>query len=154
MSKIVVTTLIALALVGCTIGKDYRRPEVESPKAWRFEEKDAREISNTIWWEQFKDPALNDLIRTALRENKDILTASARVEEFLGRYGATRADLFPQAGAAPRRGGSGSRKRAIYRSTFRRPTIPSRVLSALPGRSTSGEVETCHRGGPRRPAQH
>ncbi len=107
MSKIVVTTLIALALVGCTIGKDYRRPEVESPKAWRFEEKDAREISNTIWWEQFNDPALNDLIRTALRENKDILTASARVEEFLGRYGATRADLFPQAGA----GASAGRQR-------------------------------------------
>ena len=38
---------------------DYRRPTMEPPQTWRFAEKDARELANTAWWEQFNDPALN-----------------------------------------------------------------------------------------------
>jgi multidrug efflux system outer membrane protein len=58
----------------------------------------ARDTANTAWWEQFNDPTLNGLIITALKENYDLLIATARVEEYYGRYGATRADLFPQIG--------------------------------------------------------
>ena len=36
----------------------------------------------------------------ALRENKDLLIASARVDEYAGRYGFVRAELFP-AGPGP-----------------------------------------------------
>jgi multidrug efflux system outer membrane protein len=86
-----------LILSACTIGKDYQRPDVKKPNAWRFEEKEAKSVANTVWWEQFQDPVLNDLIRTALAENKDLLIAAAKVEEYMGRYGATRADQFPQA---------------------------------------------------------
>jgi len=88
-----------MVLFGCMIGPDYRRPAVETPASWRFEEKEAREIGDTVWWEQFGDPVLNELIQAALMENKDIMIATARVEEFVGRYGTTRAALFPQAGA-------------------------------------------------------
>ena len=49
-----------------------------------------------MWWEQFRDPIMNELIRTALEENKDIRIAAGRIEEFQGRYGATRSALFPQ----------------------------------------------------------
>jgi multidrug efflux system outer membrane protein len=90
--------LAVLVLSGCTIGKDYQRPDVEKPNVWRFEEKEAKSVANTAWWEQFQDTALNDLIRTALAENKDLLIAAAKVEEYMGRYSATRADQFPQAG--------------------------------------------------------
>ncbi|PKN04639.1 MAG: RND transporter [Deltaproteobacteria bacterium HGW-Deltaproteobacteria-9] len=86
-----------LILSACTIGKDYQRPDVEKPNVWRFEEKEAKSVANTAWWEQFQDPVLNDLIRIALAENKDLLIAAAKVEEYMGRYGATRADQFPQA---------------------------------------------------------
>jgi multidrug efflux system outer membrane protein len=95
MVKILLSFLLALVLSGCMMGPDYRRPDVETPGAWRFEEKEAREISNISWWEQFNDPVLNELIGGALQENKDLKIATARVEEFMGRYGATRADLFP-----------------------------------------------------------
>ena len=84
MRKILLSFLLALILSGCMMGPDYRRPAVETPASWRFEEKEAREISNVAWWEQFNDPVLNDLIRTALKENKDIKIATARVEEFIG----------------------------------------------------------------------
>jgi multidrug efflux system outer membrane protein len=89
-------TLILLA--GCAIGPDYRQPEIASPPAWQVDMQDAQDTANTAWWEQFNDPVLNDLIGVALRENYDLRVATARVEEFYGRYGATRADLFPQVG--------------------------------------------------------
>jgi len=96
MHKILLSFLLAVVLVGCMMGPDYRKPDIETPGAWRFEEKEAREISNAAWWEQFNDPVLNELIRVALKESKDLKIATARVEEFMGRYGTTRAALFPQ----------------------------------------------------------
>ncbi len=99
MRKMLLSFLLALILAGCMVGPDYRRPAVETPASWRFEEKEAREIGNAAWWEQFNDPVLNTLIQTALKENKDLMIATARIEEFAGRYGITRASLFPQAGA-------------------------------------------------------
>jgi multidrug efflux system outer membrane protein len=81
------------------MGPNYKRPEVDTPQTWRFEDEKAKDVANTAWWEQFGDPVLNDLVQTALRENKDIKIAAARVEEFIGRYGTTRAALFPQIGA-------------------------------------------------------
>src|SRR5512136_811039 len=92
---------------GCMVGPDYQRPGVEVPQSWRFEDKAAKDVVNTLWWEQFNDPALNDLIRVALQENKDVKIAAARVEQFLGQYGTTRAFLFPQIGA----GASAGRQR-------------------------------------------
>jgi len=81
------------------VGPDYRRPEVATPQSWRFAEHEVKELADSKWWEQFNDPVLNELIAVALRENKDMKMALARVEEFRGRYGAARAPLFPQIGA-------------------------------------------------------
>jgi multidrug efflux system outer membrane protein len=90
---------VTVALSGCMMGPNYQRPAVDTPQTWRFEDKEAKDVANTAWWEQFNDPVLNDLIQAALRENKDIKIAAARVEEFIGQYGTTRAALFPQIGA-------------------------------------------------------
>jgi multidrug efflux system outer membrane protein len=90
----------ALLLGGCVLGPDYKRPQVESPSAFRFEIKDARALANTAWWEQFNDPVLNQLIGIALAENKDVKIAAARIDQFLGQYASTRSLLFPQVGAS------------------------------------------------------
>jgi multidrug efflux system outer membrane protein len=108
MLKRLICSGLLLILTGCmTVGPDYQRPAVETPAAWRFEEKEARDLANTTWWEQFNDPVLNDLVATALQENKDLLIATARVEEFFGRYFSTRGDQYPLAGG----GGGASRER-------------------------------------------
>jgi len=101
MRKIFLLTLctVTAALTGCMMGPNYQRPAVDTPQTWRFEDKEAKEAANIAWWEQFNDPVLNDLIETALKENKDVKIAAARVEEFIGRYGFTRSALFPQIGA-------------------------------------------------------
>ena len=81
------------------VGPDYQRPTVETPPSWRVDEKDAQDLANTAWWRQLDDPVLNDLIATAIKENKDLMIAAARVDQFAARYGVVRADLFPQVGA-------------------------------------------------------
>lgn len=91
---------LLIVLGGCTVGPDYQRPMVDVPAGWRVNEQEAQELANSEWWRQFNDPVLNDLIATALRENKDLLIAAARIEEFAGRYGIVRADLFPQVGGS------------------------------------------------------
>jgi outer membrane protein, multidrug efflux system len=99
MRKSLLVSLLALLAGGCMVGPDYVRPPADAPAAWRLADQDARDLANTAWWEQFGDPVLNDLVASALRENKDLLIAAARIEEFAGNYGFVRSGLFPQVGA-------------------------------------------------------
>ena len=114
MRRSIIIILMLFLLAGCAIGPNYRRPEIASPPAWQVDMQQAKETANTAWWEQFKDPVLTDLIRTALKENYDLRVATARVEEFYGLYGATRADLFPQIGY----GGNAGKVRASETGPF------------------------------------
>ncbi|WP_236721937.1 efflux transporter outer membrane subunit [Pseudomonas frederiksbergensis] len=100
--------VLALGLSGCVLGPDYARPKIDSPQSFRFEQKDASNLANSAWWEQFHDPVLNNLIAVALQENKDVRIAAARVEQFRGQFETTRSQLFPQVGA----GVSAERQRA------------------------------------------
>ena len=98
MKKSVLAVLVAAALAACTVGPDYVRPEVDVPPAWRIDYPKAAEVANTKWWEQFGDPALNGLIEAALRENRDIRIAAARVDQFIGALISTRSQSLPQVG--------------------------------------------------------
>jgi multidrug efflux system outer membrane protein len=91
--------LVAGLLGGCVVGNDYTRPALDLPEKFRFENPEARDVANTKWWEQFEDPALNDLIDSALANNLDVRIAAARVEEFYGALGVTRSGFYPQVGA-------------------------------------------------------
>ncbi|HJV66975.1 MAG TPA: efflux transporter outer membrane subunit [Geomonas sp.] len=105
MRRLLAAIIWCLALTGCLVGPNYHRPKVETPQGWRFSEKDARDLADTDWWQQFGDPVLNDLIATALRENKDLLIAAARVEESRSRLAIVRSPLFPQVNAGASAGG-------------------------------------------------
>ncbi len=93
-----VLLLLCVLLAGCSVGPDYKRPALDIPQNWRFENKEAKDLANTAWWQQFNDPVLNELIQIALRENKDLKIAVARIGEFVGQYVTTRAAFFPQFG--------------------------------------------------------
>jgi len=99
MRRTALVLAAAFSIGGCMLGPDYKRPAIDAPTTFRFEEKDATGLVNTAWWEQFKDPVMNDLIKVALTDNKDVKIAAARVDEFLGKYGVSRSQLFPQVGA-------------------------------------------------------
>ena len=92
----VVVTVFSLLLTGCMLGPNYRRPAVETPESFRFEEKDARDTANTEWWQSFQDPVLDSLINEALARNKNVKIAAANIEQAAGLLMQTRAPLFPQ----------------------------------------------------------
>lgn len=98
-TEIASAIFISLLLAGCMVGPDYRRPSVDTPQSWRFGEKQVQETADTMWWEQFGDPVLNEHIANALNENKDVKIAAVRVEEYIGRYVYARSPVFPQIGA-------------------------------------------------------
>ncbi|KPJ99636.1 MAG: RND transporter [Desulfobacterales bacterium SG8_35] len=99
---------LSFILPGCAVGPDYERPMIETPSAWRISVKEAADSANTAWWEQFQDPALNDLVHTALLENNDVRIAAARMEQFMAQVQITRSGFYPQAGY----GVAGSRDQA------------------------------------------
>src|SRR5262249_20256579 len=57
---------------------------------------DAETPGNSPWSTVFGDPTLQELVRIALQENKDLKIAVERVEEARARYGFTKADIWPQ----------------------------------------------------------
>jgi multidrug efflux system outer membrane protein len=96
----VLALLLAMPLSACMVGPDYRRPEVEVPAAWRLGATEASEISNIAWWDQFQDPVLSSLVRTALANNKDLEIATANVDQAVAQYGIVRSAQFPQVNAS------------------------------------------------------
>ena len=80
------------------LGPNYQRPVVTAPTAFRYDSLVADTVLNLKWWELFKDEQLQKLIHTALEENKDVLTAAARIEEARAVVGYNKADLYPSFG--------------------------------------------------------
>ena len=100
--------LAAALLSACTVGPDYRRPEIATPETWRIEQPQAEALANAAWWRELGDPVLERLIDEALRNNLDLQIAAARVDQFYGALRTTRSQLYPQIGY----GGAASRNRA------------------------------------------
>lgn len=98
MRNPVFLVVLASLLSGCMVGPNYRRPDLDLPPAWRFEDPHAADTANTRWWTQFGDPVLDSLVQEALRNNRDLRVAAARVEQAGGVVTTTRAPLFPQLG--------------------------------------------------------
>ena len=52
-------------------------------------------LGDEKWWEVFQDPDLQNLVRTALKNNYDVRIAATRVLQAQAQLGITRADQFP-----------------------------------------------------------
>ena len=110
-----VALLLAVPLSACMVGPDYRRPEVDVPATWRLGATEAGEIANIAWWDQFQDPVLSNLVRTALANNKDLEIATANVDRAFAQYGIVRSAQFPQVNA----GASVARERSSANAAAR-----------------------------------
>ena len=96
-------------LLGCAVGPNYKRPAVDVPVTYRDaaaeaspapqpnadQDKTASSLGNEKWWEVFQDRELQELIRTALKNNYDVRIAATRVLEARAQLGITRADQLP-----------------------------------------------------------
>jgi multidrug efflux system outer membrane protein len=94
---------LALLLSGCMLGPNYRRPAIDAPGAYRGDRlspiASSESLGDEKWWEVFQDPALQQLIRTALQRNYDVRIAASRVLQAQAQLGITRASQFPTVSA-------------------------------------------------------
>jgi multidrug efflux system outer membrane protein len=90
-----------LFLAGCSVGPNYKRPAVDIPTAFRGAENvdasrnPSASLADQKWFEVFQDPRLQELIRTALKQNYDVRIAATHVLEAQDQVGLARANQFP-----------------------------------------------------------
>jgi multidrug efflux system outer membrane protein len=99
MRRISHATAVALLLAGCAVGPSYKRPaNIPVPTGWRDTATALRDSSyaNIPWWSVLQDTTLQALIRTALRENRDVQVALGRVNEARALLGIQRLEAYPQ----------------------------------------------------------
>ncbi|MGC2853063.1 MAG: efflux transporter outer membrane subunit, partial [Candidatus Acidiferrum sp.] len=97
MRKLLAVALLPLLMTGCTLGPKYNRPTFQPPATFYTEEQ-ASQISaaDLAWWDLFKDPVLQSLIREALKNNYDLQLAVAQMEQQRYLLGVTRSQFYPQ----------------------------------------------------------
>jgi len=88
---------LSVLLLSCSMGPDYKRPPADGEDRFRMAEgaSELPSLANLPWWELLRDEQLQQLIRTALVENRDLQRAVATVEEFRARALVARSDYLP-----------------------------------------------------------
>jgi outer membrane protein, multidrug efflux system len=121
---LLVATVVAMtSLIGCAVGPNYKRPSVDVPVTYRgantesssassssggpdapqgqakpspaAPQPDAQALGDEKWWDVFQDRELQNLIRTALKNNYDVRIAATRVLAAQAQLGITRANQLP-----------------------------------------------------------
>src|SRR5271156_5789504 len=98
MASVLASTLV----VGCSVGPNYHRPVVQAPTSFRDLSDNPQAQAQTAsyadlpWWQVFQDPQLQELIRTALKQNYDLQIATERINAARAQLAITRSNLFPQ----------------------------------------------------------
>jgi multidrug efflux system outer membrane protein len=96
-SRFLYVLFALLAIAGCAVGPNYKRPTVNAPATFRGATGQAtNSFGDMPWWEVFHDEQLQHLIRVALTNNYDLRIAFARVEQAREIIIENRAGLFPQ----------------------------------------------------------
>jgi len=89
-------------VAGCSVGPNYHRPAVHTPTAFREPGENPQvqaqlaSYADLPWWQVFQDPQLQELIRTALKQNYDLQIAAERISAGRAQLAVTRASQFPQ----------------------------------------------------------
>lgn len=91
-----------LALVGCAVGPDYRKPEPNAPAHWtRLDTSDDARVHGgatgdlSRWWRNFEDALLTELVEQAQKSSPDLRKARARLREVRARRTAAAAGQLP-----------------------------------------------------------
>ena len=76
--KLFLPSLLVVALGACTVGPDYKTPDT-APANVVSAQGSAYDQSRfeTVWWQQFDDPTLNQLVSKSLEGNRDFRVAFA-----------------------------------------------------------------------------
>src|SRR5215472_3283979 len=77
-----IVLFIAIFMWGCTVSPNYKRPKINVPETYRGaplqgaaqnpSQPGWQSFGDQKWWDVFKDPQLQQLVRTALTQNYDV----------------------------------------------------------------------------------
>ena len=89
---------LVFALGGCMLGPDYRRPDIELPASYPEATPGATTAVSVPadWWTLYRDPILDQLVKTGLERNTDVRLAVARIEEAQALLREADATLLPE----------------------------------------------------------
>src|SRR5271163_4854111 len=102
LPSVLFAMLASVLMTGCKVGPNYHRPAVQTPAAYRDlrenpqAQAQAASYADLPWWQVFQDPQLQELIRTALKQNYDLQLATERINASRAQLVVTRSNLFPQ----------------------------------------------------------
>lgn len=93
-------TSALLATTGCNVGPNFHPPATPAPPAFRGAEGTAggtsRNLGQLTWRQVFTDPALQQLMGRALRQNEDLALAATRIEQARQAVRLARLQDYPQ----------------------------------------------------------
>lgn len=119
-----VAAALALALAGCMVGPDYRRPSLDLPGAFPEYPADAAIAAGlevpANWWRLYGDATLDDLVQSGFAKNADIRAAVARIEEAEAALREAGAAFYPEVDLNSR----GSRQRLSGATRTIPPGLP------------------------------
>ena len=97
--RLSVLVLLSLAVACAPVGPDFVRPDAPANPDWLHAELQQFESSPAElaeWWRVLKDPALDELIDTAIRNNNNLRIAGLRVIESQANLGIATGNQYPQ----------------------------------------------------------
>ena len=104
------TCLASVALTGCMVGPDYKRPD--APAAPAFKEladwtpsHPADAVDKGAWWSVYNDPELDRLERMVAVSNQTVAEFEANYRNAVALVAEARASLFPTVGLSGRQQG-------------------------------------------------
>ena len=98
---------LALALTGCMVGPDYRKPDAvgltaafkEAPPGWTVAQPEDIAAKGE-WWTIYNDPLLDRLERQVAISNQNVAEFAAQYREAQATVDIARSSLFPTLGAS------------------------------------------------------
>ena len=138
--QILLLCVVGFIAAGCTLGPDYKRPEVAVPPVYRAADTippvaSAASFGDLYWWNVFQDPELQELIRTALVENYDLRVAVSRILQAQSQVTVARSQQFPTVD-----GGVNAPYNAVVGGE-RVPTTPRDAFQPLGGLGVAWELD-------------
>ena len=97
----IIGTIAVVALAGCKVGPNYKRPNYTAPPAYRGADEAAissaakTSLGDEQWATVYREPELQELIRKALINNYDVRIAAEHILEQQAQVKITRSQQFP-----------------------------------------------------------
>jgi multidrug efflux system outer membrane protein len=93
----IAAVLLCAALGSCTVGPNYRRPDMQVPDGFKSAttQESPRPAIASDWWRIFGDPTLSKLEEDAIKASTDLQAAVARVLQARAAARVTQSQFYP-----------------------------------------------------------